>query len=56
MKKYLVAGVFGIAGILVGILVKSGVGVILAIVLVTIALVVAFGKIGFIDNLINRNL
>lgn len=53
MKKYLVAGVFGIAGILVGILVKSGVGVILAIVLVAIALVVAFGKIGFIDNLID---
>jgi len=47
MKKYLVAGVIGAIGIILGIVVKGGIGLLFAILLIILALVIAFGKIGF---------
>ncbi|MBO5237649.1 MAG: SEL1-like repeat protein [Lachnospiraceae bacterium] len=53
MKKYLVAGGIGVIGILLAIILKGGVGLLIAAILVILALIIAFGKIGFIDNLID---
>lgn len=52
MKKYLVAGVIGAIGIILGIVVKGGIGLLFAILLIILALVIAFGKIGFIERLL----
>ena len=52
MKKYLVAGVIGAIGIILGIVVKGGIGLLFAILLIILALVIAFGKIEFIERLL----
>ena len=53
MKKYIVAGVVGLIGIITGVIFRNGIGVLIAIVIIVLALVIAFGKIDFIDRLID---
>ncbi|MBQ8148565.1 MAG: sel1 repeat family protein [Lachnospiraceae bacterium] len=53
MKKYIIAGGLTLIGVLLIVLLRGGVGLLVGILLIILALVIAFGKIGFIDNLIN---
>lgn len=56
MKKYILAGGIGVVGIIVGIATKmNGIGMLITLLLIAVALIVAFAKIQFIDNLFEGN-
>lgn len=55
MKRYIVAGIVGIIGIILGIVIKGSVGILLAIVLLALGILIAMGKIAFIDRLLETN-
>lgn len=56
MKKYIVAIIVGVIGILVGALTKmQGIGLLITLLLIVVALVIAFAKISFIDKLLEGN-
>ncbi len=56
MKKYIVAGVVAGVGVIIGIATHSGsaqtIGLLIAVVLVIVAAIIAFGKIAFIERLL----
>ncbi|MBO4946313.1 MAG: sel1 repeat family protein [Lachnospiraceae bacterium] len=52
MKKYIVAGVIGVLGIILGVAVK-GVGWLLALILIALAILIALGKIAFVNRLLD---
>ncbi|MCM1495573.1 MAG: sel1 repeat family protein [Bacteroides sp.] len=55
MKRYIAAGVCGIIGIILGIVLKGGIGWLVAIILLLFAVLIALGKIGFIENLLQAS-
>ncbi len=52
MKKYVVAGVTGLIGIVLGIVLKGSLGWLVALILIGIAVLIALGKIAFINNIL----
>ena len=54
MKKYIVAGVIGVLGIILGVAVK-GVGWLLALILIALAILIALGKIAFVNRLTDQH-
>lgn len=56
MKKYIVAIIVGVIGILVGIFTKmQGAGLLITLLIIAVALLIAFAKISFIDKLLDGN-
>lgn len=55
MKRYIVAGVIGVIGIILGLVLKGSIGILLALTLIAFAVLIAMGRIVFVNNLLETS-